>query len=132
MNRNDLAHFKNIILDMRHEVLRSISATELINLEKRTHPNGSEISQYSTHMADQGSDTNQYELDNYFVARRLKFLRHLDMALSRIEGSDYGRCINCNKEISSERLEVVPHTQQCVACKNLMIFEIYFLALDEI
>ena len=56
MNENDLAYFKNIILEKRRDVLHSISTTEMINLEKRTHPNGGEISQYSTHMADQGSD----------------------------------------------------------------------------
>ena len=118
MNRKDLAYFKNIILEKRQHVLRSISATELINLEKRTHPNGGEISQYSTHMADQGSDVHQYEIDNYFVARSLKFLRHLDQALSRIEKGDYGKCVMCRKEIPKERLEVVPHTQHCTSCKN--------------
>ncbi len=118
MNRNDLEYFRNIILEMRQDVLHSIGATEFVNLEKRTHPNGGQIAQYSTHMADQGSDAIQYELDNYFVARRLKFLRHLDQALVRIKEGDYGKCITCNKEISRERLEMVPHTQQCAACKN--------------
>ena len=123
MNKNDLEYFKNIILEKRQEIIRSISSTDLINLEKRTHPNGGEISQYSTHMADQGSDTNQYELDNYFVARKLKFLRHIDQALARIEEGIYGMCVMCNKEIPRERLEVVPHTQQCTSCKNWMNFE---------
>jgi RNA polymerase-binding protein DksA len=118
MKRNDLGYFRNIILEKRQDVLRSISATELINLEKRTHPNGGGITQYSTHMADQGSDANQYELDNYFVARSLKFLRHLDHALTRIEKGDYGICVICHKEIPRERLEVVPHTQYCTQCKN--------------
>jgi RNA polymerase-binding protein DksA len=118
MNRNDLGYFKNIILGKRQDVLRSISVAESINLEKRTHPDGGEIPQYSTHMADQGSDAIQYELDNYFVARSLKFLRHLDQALARIEKGDYGKCEMCRKDISKERLEVVPHTQHCTSCKN--------------
>jgi DnaK suppressor protein len=118
MNRNNLAYFKNIILEKRQDVLRSISATDLINLEKRTHQNGGDILQYSTHMADQGSDAIQYERDNYFVARSLKFLRHLDQALARIEEGDYGICVMCRKEIPKERLEIVPHTQHCASCKN--------------
>jgi len=118
MNRNDLAYFKNIILELRQGIIRSISATDLINLEKRTHQNGGEISQYRTHMADQGSDTADYELNNYFLGRRLIFLRHLDQALARIEEGDYGICEMCTKEIPKERLEVVPHTQQCATCKN--------------
>jgi DnaK suppressor protein len=118
MNKEDLLYFKDIILEKRRHILRSISTTDLVNLEKRTHPNGDKISQYSTHMADQGSDANQYELDNYFVARSLKFLRHLDQALARIEEGDYGICVMCRKEIARERLEVVPHTQHCASCKN--------------
>ncbi len=118
MNRKDLGYFKRIILEMRLDVIRSISATEQINLDKRTDPGGGEISQYRTHLADQGSDTIQYELNNYFVARRLKFLRHLDHALVRIKEGDFGKCLICHKEISRERLEIVPHTQQCAACKN--------------
>ena len=118
MNEKDLTYFKNIILVKRRDVLRSISSNELINLEKRTHPNGGEISQYSTHMADQGSDAIQYEIDNYFVARSLKYLRHLDRALARIEKGDYGICVMCLKEIPRERLQVVPHTQHCAQCKN--------------
>ena len=118
MNEKDLAYFKNIILEKRRDVLQSISTTELINLEKKAHPNGGEISQYSTHMADQGSDAIQYELDNYFVARSLKFLGHLDQALGRIEEGDYGICVMCREEILKKRLEVVPHTQHCASCKN--------------
>ncbi len=125
MNEKDLVYIKNIILQKRQDVLRSISATDLINLEKRTHPNGGDILQYSTHMADQGSDAIQYELDNYFVARSLKFLRHLDQALVRIEEGDYGICVMCGEEIPRERLEVVPHTQHCASCKNWMNFENY-------
>ena len=118
MNKKDLTYFKKIILQKRQDVLRSISATDQINLEKRIHPNGGEIAQYSTHMADQGSDAIQYELDNYFVARHLKYLRHLDQALVRIEEGEYGICVMCHKEIPKERMEVVPHTQQCASCKN--------------
>ena len=118
MNKNELEYFEKIILEMQQDVLRSISATDSINLGKRTHPHGGEFSQYRTHIADQGSDAIQYELDNYFVARRLKFLRHLDKALSRIKEGDYGICIICRQEISRERLKVVPHTQHCTSCKN--------------
>ena len=113
---SDLAYFKKIILEKRRDVLRSISATELINLEKWTHPNGAEIAQYSTHMVGQGTDAIQYEIDNYFVARSLKFLRHLNQALTRIEKGNYRTCINCNEEIPINHLEKVPNTRHCLGC----------------
>jgi len=118
VNKNDLEYFGNIILENRKNVLRSISTTNPINLEKKTHPNDSEISKDSVEMTDQGGDTFQDELDNYFVSRSIKFLRHLDQALARIEEGVYGICLICHKEIPRERLKIVPHTQHCAPCKN--------------
>ncbi|MBU2534422.1 MAG: TraR/DksA family transcriptional regulator [Alphaproteobacteria bacterium] len=37
-------------------------------------------------------------------------------ALARIEGGSYGICVRCGKDISSARLDVVPHTALCKDC----------------
>ena len=37
-------------------------------------------------------------------------------ALSRIKGGTYGICVRCGKDISDERLDVVPHTAHCRTC----------------
>jgi DnaK suppressor protein len=39
-------------------------------------------------------------------------------AIARIEDGTYGRCQNCGAEIPDERLEAVPTTTLCVACKQ--------------
>jgi len=43
-------------------------------------------------------------------------LRMIDAALSRIEEGEYGHCTLCGKEISQERLDVVPATPFCREC----------------
>jgi DnaK suppressor protein len=43
----------------------------------------------------------------------------IEDALRRIERGDYGRCMQCDKEIPPKRLEVQPWAQFCVACQEL-------------
>jgi RNA polymerase-binding transcription factor DksA len=37
-------------------------------------------------------------------------------ALARIEAGEYGYCVKCGKEISTERLDVLPATPFCRDC----------------
>jgi RNA polymerase-binding protein DksA len=53
----------------------------------------------------------------YFASKSGRFLYHIDEALRRIENNTYGICQECNKNISPERLEAVPHARLCIECK---------------
>src|SRR5690242_2124840 len=47
--------------------------------------------------------------------------RNLDQisgALRRIADGTYGSCIQCESPIPPERLEILPHAQHCVPCKQ--------------
>lgn len=87
----ELQHFKSLLLEMMEEVKEDLRALS------------SAISE---------------EQNGYLVSRQTDFLRSLEAALKRIEEGKYGRCTSCGKLIEKERLEAVPHTQLCVACKN--------------
>jgi DnaK suppressor protein len=43
----------------------------------------------------------------------------IEDALRRIDRGEYGRCMQCDKEIPPKRLEVQPWAQFCVACQEL-------------
>ena len=43
-------------------------------------------------------------------------IKMIQAALIRIENGDYGECTSCGEEISTERLDVVPHTPLCRNC----------------
>ncbi len=118
MTKKDLKYFKNIILEKRQEVLRKEGLLESTDVNKTKQSENKEDSQYTTHMADMGSDTMMLEQSSYFTARNRKFLQHLNAALTRIENGEYGLCTVCGKEIPKERLEAVPHTRLCVPCKS--------------
>lgn len=124
----ELAHFRNIILEKRKEILEELSILKESMMDVTTGEYASENSMYSTHM-EQGTDAMEREKTFLFASREGKFLNYLDDALRRIEKGTYGFCLDCIDEpkgycktcplIPKERLEAVPHAQLCVECKNL-------------
>ena len=42
----------------------------------------------------------------------------LDAALRRIEAGTFGKCIDCNEEITEERLTALPHSTRCLNCRT--------------
>ena|SRR2546422_5177999 len=45
-------------------------------------------------------------------------LETIDVALTRIEAGEYGRCQDCEEPIPLERLEVLPTATTCVECSE--------------
>jgi len=77
-----------------------------------------DLSSYSLHMADQGTDAMEREKTFLFASRGSKFVNQLDDALARIEAKTYGVCKTCGLLVPKERLEAVPTAQTCAEYKN--------------
>jgi RNA polymerase-binding protein DksA len=118
-SRQELEHFKEIILEKKKEILEELSTLRDSMMDSTTGEYVSENSMYSTHM-EQGTDAMEREKTFLFASREGKFLNYLEDALVRIEKGEYGRCTQCGKLIEKERLEAVPHAQQCLQCKLRM------------
>lgn len=43
----------------------------------------------------------------------------LEAALINIDDSDFGKCLNCGKEIPMGRILIMPESRKCVYCSNL-------------
>lgn len=43
-------------------------------------------------------------------------LKDISLALEKIKNGGYGKCENCNKEISEERLKAYPAARLCLDC----------------
>jgi DnaK suppressor protein len=115
-SREELEYFKNIILDKKKEILEELETLRDTMMDSQTGEYVSENSTYSTHM-EQGTDAMEREKMFLFASREGKFLNYLEDALKRIEKGTYGHCTECGKLIEKERLEAVPHAQQCLQCK---------------
>jgi DnaK suppressor protein len=113
----DLARFKQIILEKRKEILDELEILRNTIMDSTTGEYTSENPSYSLHM-EQGTDAMEREKTFMLASREGKFLNYLDDALQRIDKGEYGRCTTCGKLIEKERLEAVPHAQMCFACKS--------------
>lgn len=112
----DLAHFKEIIVEKRKEILEELQILKESMMDVTTGEYANENSTYSMHM-EQGTDAMEREKTFLFASREGKFLNYLEDALKRIEKGTYGFCTDCGKLIEKERLEAVPHAQLCIRCK---------------
>ncbi|MCC6549978.1 MAG: conjugal transfer protein TraR [Ignavibacteriaceae bacterium] len=128
-DKDDLEHFRRIILDKRAEIVRQIQNLQEQMKDPTTGEYINENSPYSLHMAEQGTDAMEREKTYLYIQRETKFLTYLDDALERIDAGTYGVCIECIDEpknlcptcplISKQRLEAVPHSKLCVEIKKL-------------
>jgi RNA polymerase-binding protein DksA len=114
--KDELEHFKEILLRKRQEILETLEAHRQALIEATTREDKSIASPYSIHM-EYGTDTEEREKTMFFIAREEKMLNYIDAALVRIERGNYGVCISCGQLIDKRRLEAVPHTQLCIPCK---------------
>jgi len=118
MNKKNLEYFKKIILKKMEELYNELGYLKDSSMSSTTKDQSGDLSSYSFHMADQGTDTMEREMAFNFASREGRYLYHLNEALKRIEDGAYGICRTCNGEISKKRLEAVPHATQCIKCKN--------------
>ncbi len=115
-SKKDLDSFKSLINSKI-----SIAEDELEDSKKKADQmlDSSETNAiYSSHMADASGDHVGLEKAYYMISRTKKYLNYLNKALAMIQEGNFGVCVVCNQLIPKARLEEVPHTTKCVACKE--------------
>ena len=127
-SKEDLDHFKEIILAKRDEIIEQLQNLKEQMLDPTTGEYINENSPYSLHMAEQGTDAMEREKTFLYAQRENKFLGYLEDALKRIDAGTYGICIECIEEpqhlcdtcplVPKARLEAVPHSQLCLPIKQ--------------
>ena len=117
-NREELLQFKEIILVMRLEALN-----DLRDLQEPAESSGGNIesakpNNFDWSFKERSLDATTRQQNAFLMSRQSKLLGYLDAALKRIDEGKYGICTTCRGLIERGRLEIVPHTQLCIACKN--------------
>ncbi len=117
MDQKQSNHFEKRLLEERAILLKDIGQLEETTTNPQRESSG-DLSAYSFHMADAGTDANVRETRFHLASRDTRLLYHIDQALERIHKGIYGTCETCNEEIAHTRLEVVPHARLCISCKE--------------
>ena len=118
MNKKDKTRYKKIILEKREILVEELGELKETAIEKSSRRSSGDASNYSFHMADLGTDSEEREKAYLFLARENKYLGYLNEALERLERGEYGVCKVCGEAIPDKRLEAVPHATMCVPCKT--------------
>jgi len=119
MAKKQLQYFEKRLLEERRRVLKELGHhDELFN--KSDQAADGDLSTYSFHMADQGTDAMEREKAFLFASQEGRFLWHIDQALRRLYKSPetFGKCHNCGQDIAFERLDALPHARFCIECKQ--------------
>ena len=117
MQDRDLKAWKSKLLGERERIVADLDALGEATASTSKDSSG-DLSSYSSHMADQGTDAMEREKAFLFASVKKKRLDEVDMALARIEAGTFGRCESCGQLIPPKRLERLPDASLCVSCKE--------------
>jgi RNA polymerase-binding transcription factor len=117
MKKEDLDKYEKLLLKRREELMAELKLRKS-QFDETTKDATGDLSSYSYHMADQGTDAMEREKAFLFASKSGRLLYHVDEALRRLRKGQFGNCQQCGKPIQKARLEAVPHARLCLDCKE--------------
>lgn len=118
MTEQETIYFRNLLFSRRNEALEQLGQLAERTFNATRKDDSGELSAYSTHPADQGTETMGQEMAARFATKEANYLYHIEKAIERLDQGTFGVCRTCGEEISRERLEAVPHVTLCIRCKS--------------
>jgi RNA polymerase-binding protein DksA len=118
MNKKQLSHLEKRLLEERARVMKELGIYEK-SFAGTLQSSDGDLSSYSFHMADQGTDAMEREKEFLFASKEGRYLWHVNEALRRLYKSPetFGVCQECGEPIAFERLDALPHARLCIKCK---------------
>jgi DnaK suppressor protein len=110
MNSKQLAHFRNMLADMKRGLSQDIDRTVHTMQDEATifaDPN------------DRASQESDMSLELRNRDRERKLIKKIDETIVKIDAGEYGYCDSCGVEIGLKRLEARPTATLCIDCKTL-------------
>jgi DnaK suppressor protein len=119
LTKKQLQYFEKRLLDERKRVMRELGRADETFGSSMQASDG-DLSSYSFHMADQGTDAMEREKAFLMASKEGRFLWHIDEALRRLYRTPetFGKCHQCGNEIAFDRLDALPHARYCIDCKQ--------------
>ena len=119
MNKKNLTHFEKRLLEERARVMKELGYYDE-SFNATLQNSDGDLSSYSFHMADQGTDAMEREKQFLMASKEGRYLWHLNEALRRLYNSpeNFGKCHQCGAMIDFERLDALPHARLCISCKE--------------
>ncbi len=119
LTKKRLAHLEKRLLDERARALKALGLFD--RRAKADRASGdSDLSVYTDHMADQGTEAQEREKAAVFATKEGRYLYRLEGALRRLyhDPKDFGTCHMCSSDVGFKRLDALPHARYCIDCKR--------------
>ena len=118
MRKTELIKFEKRLLAKKKALLKEMGILMESHISSTIKDSTGDLSSYSYHMADQGTDAMERELAFMFASKSGRLIYHIEEALRRVKDGTYGKCFSCGKQINKARLDAVPHARLCIECKS--------------
>ncbi len=118
MRKKQLDRLENLLLEERARAIKELGHYDE-SFSSTLQGAGGDLSSYSFHMADQGTDAMEREKQFLFASKEGRYLWHVNEALRRLYQSPktFGQCHDCGEAIDLDRLDALPHARLCIKCK---------------
>jgi len=114
----DYQEFEQRLLGERARVMKEMGHYENTVLKVNQRDSAGDLSGYSFHMADVGTDSMEREKAFQLASAEGRILLEINEALRRMARGEYGVCESCGNPILRARLEAMPTARLCLSCKE--------------
>lgn len=116
MNKRVVKQLKKQLEELRANLYHELQHLSESNLSQSQRDSSGDLSGYSYHMADVGTDNFGREMELNIASGENERIRMIEEALERIEEGTYGKCVSCDGDIHLERLKAIPYARLCIEC----------------
>ncbi|MEZ5275995.1 MAG: TraR/DksA C4-type zinc finger protein [Opitutaceae bacterium] len=106
--------YYRILVDLRNHLKSDIHLHSEDTLKRSSKEDSGDLSGYSQHIADAGTDTFDRDFALSLVSSEQEALHEIEEAIKRIKLGTYGNCELTGKPIAKERLLAVPFARYSV------------------
>jgi len=103
--------YYRMLVEMREQIRQGLDLHTSETLKRSSKEDSGDLSGYSQHMADAGTDTFDRDFALSLVSSEQELLYEIEEALKRIRKGSYGVCEITGQTISADRLAAVPFTR---------------------
>ncbi len=118
MTKAELEKYRQQLLDLGKSRKGKVKDLQAEALQSAGGEAGGNLSNVPVHMADLASENFEQEMSIRLLETEEQIVEEIAEALERIANGSFGRCQECSKEISKERLSAIPYTPLCIDCAN--------------
>jgi DnaK suppressor protein len=111
MDKRKAKTYRDKLLSRRESLVGQVQAAEAYSRERDAEA--------TQDPADMAANAYTKELLMSMSTNDRQLLESIDVALTRIDNGDYGKCIHCEEPIQEKRLEAVPWARYCLRCADL-------------